>query len=76
MHDSVVGVGRRRPRVSTGRSGGETTAASHSEDNLVCRVQLPIFVYVFNGYGDEEQRFHSHQYLRAKGMLIKRENLV
>ena len=22
------------PRVSTGRPGGETTAASHSEDNL------------------------------------------
>src|SRR4029434_11120604 len=34
MHDSVVGVSRCRLRDSTSRSGGETTAASHSEDSL------------------------------------------
>ena len=34
VHDSVVGVSRCRPRVSASRSGGETTAASHSEDSL------------------------------------------
>ena len=73
MHDSVVGVGRCRPRVSTSRSGGETTAASHSEDSLVQRVQLPICVYVLNGFGDEEQSFHNHQYLRAKVTLLERE---
>ena len=34
MHDRVVGVDRCRPRVSASRAGGETTAASHSEDGL------------------------------------------
>ena len=34
VHDGVVGVGRCRPRVSASRSGGETTAASLSEDSL------------------------------------------
>src|SRR4029434_8803866 len=34
MHESVVGVSRCRLRDSTRRSGGETTAASHSEDSL------------------------------------------
>src|SRR4029434_9718370 len=33
MHDSVVGVSRCRLRDSTRRSGGETTAASHSKDS-------------------------------------------
>ena len=35
MHDIVVGVGGYRPGVSASRSGGETTAASHSEDSRV-----------------------------------------
>ena len=59
VHDSVVGVGRCGPRVSASRSGGETTAASHSEASLdlegkkelVGRVRLPKCLYVLNGYG-------------------------
>ena len=69
MHDSMVGMGTCGPRVSTSRSGGETTAASHSEDSLVHRVQLPICVYVLNGYSDDEQCFHSHLHFRAKVTL-------
>ena len=42
MHDSVVRMGRKRRRVSANRSGGETTAASHSGDSL--------------GLGGEEKR--------------------
>ena len=34
MHDSVVGVGRCRPRVSATKSSGEITAASHSNGSL------------------------------------------
>ena len=34
MRVSVVGMGRCRQRISASRSGGETTAASHSADRL------------------------------------------
>ena len=33
-YGSTVAMGACGPRVFTGRSGGETTAASHSEDSL------------------------------------------
>ena len=62
MHDGVVGVGRCRQRVSASRSGGETTAASHSRDSLDQEVKKRDKVQVLNGYGDVEQCFHSHQH--------------
>ena len=34
VYDGMVEMGTCRPGVSTSRSGGETTAASHSEDSL------------------------------------------
>ena len=34
MHDSMVGMGTCGPRVSSSRSGGETTAALQSRDSL------------------------------------------
>src|SRR4029434_10584885 len=44
MHDSVVGVSRCRLRASTSRSGGETTAASHSKDSLDYKRKKKTFV--------------------------------
>src|SRR4029434_2066550 len=53
---------RDRESVCVCRSGGETTAASHSEDSLAHRVRLLICVYVLNGYGDEEPFLHSRRH--------------
>ena len=38
MYGSTVVMGACGSRVSTGRSGGETTAASHSEGSLESRL--------------------------------------
>ena len=79
-------MGRCRQRVSSCRSAGETTAASHSGDSQsrlegeVKRqsewVELGYLkcVYELNGHGDEEQCFHSHRHLGSRSPC-KREKI-
>ena len=40
MHDSVVGMGMCRPRVSASRSGGEATATSQLINNAIILFAL------------------------------------
>ena len=62
------------------RSGGETTAASHSRDSLRlggeekrqrqwAELVCLKCVHVLYDYGDEEQCFHSYRHLQAKVTL-------
>ena len=79
MHNSWVGIGSCKQRVSAGRSGGKTVAASHSGESRVggeekrqsewTEPSCLICVYVIIGYGDEEQCYHSHQHLQIKVTL-------
>ena len=75
MHDSLVGISSCKQRVSAGRSGGQSAAASHGGKSRVGRkekrqsewteLSCLICVYVIIGYGNEEQCYHSHQHLQV-----------
>ena len=75
-HNSLVGMGSCKQRVSAGRSGGKTAPASYSGDFLFSspptlseRTELSCLIcaYVIIGYGDEERCYHHHQHLPGKG---------